>query len=271
MAPTKKVRMSPLFLSSTTLLIRELVRFFRQRNRVIGAFASPLILWILMGQGLSSSFRPSFMAPGTSAMEYLFPGTMTLIILFTSIFSTISIIEDRREGFLQGVLVAPIPRAGIVLGKILGGTVIASLQAMVFLLLAPTVGISISVASFLSAMGVVVLLGFVLTGLGFAIAWRMDSTQGFHAIMNLFLIPMWLLSGSFFPSEGAPFWLGLLMKLNPLTYGVAALRRALYSAGSNSLEYLPPLSSALMVTVIFGIVFFVLCLMLVKMPRKHHV
>lgn len=263
--------MNSLYLSSMTLLMRELIRFFRQRNRVIGAFASPLIFWILIGQGLSSSFRPSFMAPGTSAMEYLFPGTMTLIILFTSIFSTISIIEDRREGFLQGVLVAPVPRAGIVLGKILGGTVIASLQAVFFLLLAPTVGIPIAVASFLATMGVVILLGFVLTGLGLAIAWRMDSTQGFHAIMNLFLIPMWLLSGSFFPREGAPFWLSLLMQLNPLTYGVAALRRTLYSAGSASLESLPSLSNAVGITVVFGIFFFVVCLMLVKIPRKQQV
>jgi ABC-2 type transport system permease protein len=210
-----------------TLLERELVRFFRQPNRVIGAFGSPVVFWILIGGGMTASFRPAAMPDSMSALEYLYPGTLVLIVLFTSVFSTISIIEDRREGFLQSVLVAPVARGAMVLGKVLGGTVVAFLQATVFLLLSPFLGISWSWGAMALALGVVFVLAFSLTALGFLIAWHMDSTQGFHAIMNLCLIPMWVLSGAFFPLAGAPGWLAWLMHLNPLTYGVAALRWAL--------------------------------------------
>ena len=252
-----------LILPSLSLLQRELVRFFRQRNRIIGALGTPLVFWALIGAGFSSSFHPPSMPENMSAVEYLFPGTMTLIILFTSIFSTISIIEDRREGFLQSVLVAPISRGAVVLGKILGGTTIALLQGILFLLLAPIAGLQLTVSSVSAAIGVIVLLGFALTGLGFVLAWRMDSTQGFHAIMNLFLMPMWLLSGAFFPASGVPAWLHWMMQINPLTYGVAALRRVLYSSGSSAVGDLPSLPYALGITVLFGLVFFALSLWMV--------
>jgi ABC-2 type transport system permease protein len=258
-------------LASMTLLSREMTRFFRQRNRVIGAFGSPLVFWVLIGAGMSSSFHPPGMPSGMTAIEYLFPGTMTLIILFTSIFSTISIIEDRREGFLQSVLVAPVSRSAIVFGKILGGTMIAVLQAIVFLLLAPLAHMHLSFIAVLESVGVAILLGFALTGLGFSIAWRMDSTQGFHAIMNLFLIPMWLLSGSFFPMSGAPTWLYWLMKLNPLTYGVAALRRTLYHAEVAISLDLPTLANCLLWTVLFGIVFFIVSLKMVNNRKVAHI
>jgi ABC-2 type transport system permease protein len=257
-------------LSVLTLLNRELVRFFRQRNRVIGAFASPLVFWVLIGAGLSSSFHPPAMPESMSAIEYLFPGTITLIVLFTSIFSTISIIEDRREGFLQAVLVAPISKSAFVVGKILGGTTIAVIQGMVFLLLAPFAGLSIGFNTAILTMGVLILLGFVLTGLGFMLAWRMDSTQGFHAIMNLFLIPMWLLSGSFFPSSGGPSWLVVFMKLNPLTYGVAALRRTLYQGGVSVFPDLPSLSCSIGVIVLFGFIFFGISLWMVGKRTTSH-
>ena len=140
-----------------------------------------------------------------------------MILLFTAIFSTISIIEDRREGFLQSVLVAPVPRMAIVLGKVLGGTVLAFGQGLLFLLLAPLVGIRPTLAGFALALLIMLVLAFALTALGFCIAWRMSSTQGFHAIMNLFLMPMWFLSGALFPPRAR--WAGCewVMRLNPLT------------------------------------------------------
>ncbi|MBI4024667.1 MAG: ABC transporter permease [Verrucomicrobia bacterium] len=188
---------------------------------------------------------------------------MTLIILFTSIFSTISVIEDRRDGFLQSVLVAPVSPGAIVFGKVLGGTAVASVQGIFFLMLAPMVGIHWTAVSFGMTALVIVLVGIALTGLGFAIAWQMDSTQGFHAIMNLFLIPMWLLSGAFFPASGAPSWLGWIMRLNPLTYGVAGLRRALYWSHPMLSWDIPSLPRALGVTLIFGFLFFALSFLLV--------
>jgi ABC-2 type transport system permease protein len=208
-------------LPALSLCARELVRFVRQRNRIIGALATPLVFWLLIAEGLPG---------GDNYLRYFFPGSLLMILLFTAIFSTISIIEDRREGFLQGVLVAPVSRTAIVLGKLLGGTVLAFGQGLIFLLLAPTVGIRLSVGSVLLTAAVMLVVAFALTGLGFCIAWRMNSTQGFHAIMNLFLMPMWFLSGALFPVSGAVGGIGWLMRLNPLTYGLAALRRALYVA-----------------------------------------
>src|SRR3954463_9091871 len=128
-----------------SLAQRELVRFLRQRHRIIGALATPIVFWLLIGGGMGRSI--SVGSGGESYIRFFFPGTLVMILLFTAIFSTISIIEDRREGFLQSVLVAPIPRQTIVLGKVLGGTVLATAQGVIFLLLAPTVKIHLSLAS----------------------------------------------------------------------------------------------------------------------------
>jgi ABC-2 type transport system permease protein len=222
-----------LALASYSLWRREQVRFFRQGSRVFGAVVQPLIFWALFGAGLGASFRPA--GGAESFREYFFPGTIVLVLLFTAIFSTISLIEDRREGFLQGVLVAPIPRSALVLGKVLGGTTLAVLQGTALLVLSPLAGFRITPSSLVEALLVLGVVAFALTALSFCIAWRMESTQGFHAIMTVFLMPLWLLSGAFFPAEGAARWLAVLMHLNPLTYGVAALRRALAGGGSAEL------------------------------------
>jgi ABC-2 type transport system permease protein len=217
---------------------RELVRFLRQRHRVIGAFATPIVFWLLIGGGMGRSFRADGMPGGHNYLQYFFPGTVLMILLFTAIFSTISIIEDRREGFLQSVLVAPVPRLAIVLGKVLGGTALAFGQGLIFLLLGPLAGVRPSPTGFALALVFMAVLSFALTALGFCIAWRMSSTQGFHAIMNLFLMPMWFLSGALFPVENAAGPLRWVMRSNPLTYGLSGLRDALYwghgGAGSGS-------------------------------------
>ncbi len=196
--------------ATRALLWREVVRFLRQRQRIIGALGTPLVFWVLLGSGMGT-------------LKYFFPGTVAMILLFTAIFSTISIIEDRREGFLQGVLVSPAPRSSIVMGKMLGGTLLAVLQGLAFVLLSPLVGIRMGIADFLYVLSSIVLISFALTGIGFLIAWKLDSTQGFHAIMNLFLMPMWFLSGALFPMTTAPLWLKAVIAINPLTYGVTAL------------------------------------------------
>lgn len=213
-----------------TLWRRELVRFFRQPSRVAGAAGSPLLFWALIGSGLSGSFRLPGGPAGVDYLEYFFPGTVVLVLLFAAIFSTISVIEDRNQGFLQGVLSAPVPGAAIAGGKVLGGATLAWIQGVAFLLLAPLSGIHLTPLSALAAAGVLAGLAFSLTSIGFAFAWRVESVQGFHAVMNLLLVPMWLLSGAFFPLTGAPGWLEALMRINPLTYGVALLRYAFYGA-----------------------------------------
>ncbi len=211
-----------------SLAWREWVRFLRQRNRIVGALATPIVFWLLIGGGMGHSFSSSNTPGGSNFLVFFFPGTLLMILLFTAIFSTISIIEDRREGFLQSVLVAPVSRMAIVLGKVLGGTALAFGQGLLFLLLAPTVGIKLTVLSFLLSAGVMLLIAFALTALGVCIAWRMSSTSGFHAIMNLFLMPMWFLSGALFPPDGAMGGLRWIMYANPLTYGLSALRHTIY-------------------------------------------
>ena len=223
-----RARSGGLLVPALSLAQRELVRFLRQRHRVIGSLATPLVFWVAIGGGMAHSFRPPDAATaGGSYLTYFFPGTILMILLFTAIFSTISIIEDRREGFLQSVLVAPVPRSAIVLGKVLGGTALAFGQALVVLLLAPTVGLHLTVAGVAGAMLMMFVLAFTLTALGFCFAWRMTSTQGFHAIMNLFFIPMWFLSGALFPAAGAMGPIRWVMRANPLTYGLDGLRKCL--------------------------------------------
>ena len=190
---------------------REVVRFLRQPSRIVGAFAPPLLAWVLLGAGFGASFRVRG-AGGASYLGYFFPGTVVLVVLFAAIFSTISVIEDRREGFLQAVVVSPVSPFAVALGKIGGGTLLALAQGGALLLLAPVLGYVPSASALALALLVLSLVALALTGLGLAIAWMLESTQGFHAIMNLFLIPMWFLSGSFFPADGrtrrgsAPRW-----------------------------------------------------------------
>jgi ABC-2 type transport system permease protein len=248
-----------MILPALTLWQREMVRFFRQRDRVVGALATPIVFWLVLGLGLGKSFSTPTAPAGHGYLEYFYAGTMVMILLFTAIFSTISVIEDRREGFLQGVLVAPVGRFAIVMGKVLGGTTLAFVQGLVFLVFAPWVGVTLTAVSVLWLVLVMFLVSFALTGLGFVIAWQLNSTQGFHAIMNLFLIPLWLLSGAVFPASGAPKWLGWIMKLNPLSYGVAAIRDGLYWRQSHS-----DAAGALIVTVGFAVVMFIASLVVAR-------
>ena len=243
-----------------TMMWREVVRFFRQRNRVIGAVATPLVFWVMLGLGLNETFRVTgagaasagasgggsgSASGGMGYLAFFFPGMVLLMVLFTAIFSTISVIEDRREGFLQGVLASPAARWSIVLGKVLGGALIATVQGLVLLAawcvffawpgLGPTV----------LAVVVLFVIAVGLTGLGLLIAWPMDSTAGFHAVMNLLLMPMWFLSGAVFPVETAgP--LRWVMYANPLTYGQAAFAHTLQGDAAPGLAVSPGVAGAIM-------------------------
>ena len=244
-------------LPAFTLWWRELVRFYRQRTRVLGVIASPLVFWLVIGSGFGTSFR-SGKAPGQQHyLDYFYPGALIMIVLFTSIFTMMSVIEDRKEGFLLSVLVAPVPRSAIVLGKVLGGTTLAAVQGLIFLVFAPLIGIHFGGREFLLIVLVIFLISFGLTALGFAIAWPMDSTSAFHAIINLFLIPLWLLSGALFPLTGASGWLRAVMRLNPLTYGVEGLRSLLYPASPQEFSLSASLATLILFSLfMFGLGFF---------------
>ena len=250
-----------LFVSPTLALWkREMTRFVRQRNRITGALATPLVFWLLIGSGLGESF----VAPGIEGgfMRYFFPGTIVLILLFTAIFSTVSVIEDRRDGFLQGVLVAPVSRASIVLGKCLGGMTLAAGQAALFCLAAPWAGLPLDGVVAMRLIAALLLGGFALTALGFVIAWPLESTQGFHVLMNLLLIPLWLLSGAFFPARAGS-WTESAISLNPLAYVTAAVRRAFYGDGAD-LGLVPSYGMAMFVTAVFAAGMFLLALWAVR-------
>ena len=252
-------------LASGTLVSRELTRFFRQKNRVIGAFATPLLFWFFLGMGLGRNFHAPVgtAGEGLNYLQYFLPGTMALVCLFTAIFSTISVIEDRQAGFLQAVLVSPAPRGAIVMGKMVGGTLLAIIQAVVFIALMPVVGVPLTLAGVFWAMVLLVLLSFGLTGLGLVIAWTTDSIQGFHAIMNLLLMPIWFLSGAVFPVAGAPGWLKILMLANPVTYGVAGLQIAFFGAHSGG----PSLALCLSLNLLFAAAMFLGSWLLVRRTR----
>jgi ABC-2 type transport system permease protein len=239
-------------LPAFTLWWREIVRFYRQKSRVIGVLASPLVFWVVTGSGFGTSFRSGGGQGQQNYLDYFYPGALIMIVLFTSIFTMMSVIEDRKEGFLLSVLVAPVPRSAIVLGKVLGGTALSAVQGMIFLVFAPFAGVHLNLAQVLLVAIVVFLVSFALTALGFAIAWPMDSTQAFHGIINLFLIPLWLLSGAMFPITRASGWIRALMYMNPLTYGVEALRTLLYPG----METPFPLPSAMATLILFSLVMF---------------
>ncbi|RLS51735.1 MAG: ABC transporter [Planctomycetota bacterium] len=242
----------------TMLVEREFVRFFRQRSRVVGALAQPVIFWVLFGAGLRGAFQMKSANGGdVSFQEYFLPGAALMIVLFTSIFSSISVIQDRNEGFLQGVLASPVPRLSLVLGKLCGGALLALTQAMLFLWsapllqyvgLAPEMPMGFSGVQSLAMMGVLFLTGMGMAGLGFLFAWKIDSVQGFHGVMSVLLMPMWLLSGAFFPPSGSR-WLSWVVSVNPLSYGLSALRHVI---GQGVTDSLPSLPVSLLVSSLFA-------------------
>jgi len=239
-------------LPAFTLWWREVVRFYRQRARVVGVIVSPILFWVVIGSGFGTSFGSGQASGQQHSLNYLYPGMLVMIVLFTAIFTMMSVIEDRNQGFLLSVLVAPVPRAAIVLGKVMGGTTLSAAQGLICLVFAPLVGVHLTLLSLALVVLTVFLVSFALTALGFAIAWPMDSTQAFHAIINLFLIPMWLLSGALFPISGASKWIRGVMYANPLTYGVEALRTLMYPEAPRAF----PLAASILTLVLFALFMF---------------
>jgi ABC-2 type transport system permease protein len=254
-----------MILTVYTLLMREIIRFYRQPNRVVGALLQPLIFWVLIGSGMNASFRLADVG-GISYMEYFYPGILLMILLFTSIFSTITIIEDRRDGFLQGVLVAPVPRAAIVIGKSMGGTLLGMIQCLIFLLLllTPMVDIAVTLKGLVTAIIALTAAGFGMTALGVLMAWSLKSTQEYHALMSVLLFPMWLFSGAAFPVEGAPGWLKVMMQVNPLTHALALIRRCLYDGADVLVAAPAPVAWSLTYAIVAGGIVFLLALRVVR-------
>lgn len=207
---------------------RDIIRYFRERSQLYGSITRPVLWLFILGMGLRSSYGQ---IGSVNYTQFIFPGIIAMTSIFTSIQSAISIIWDREFGFLKEVLVAPVPRTSIVIGKGLAGTTLSLIQGCIILLLAPFVHVRLAFGSIPLLIGVMMVMSFALTGIGIVIAARMTSFQGFGTIMNFIIMPMWFLSGAMFPPTNLPWWLRLLVRVNPLTYGVDLIRRLVLGFG----------------------------------------
>jgi ABC-2 type transport system permease protein len=213
--------------------LRETKNFVRERSRIIGAVSQPLLYLLIVGQGIASGLSLN-QAPGLGYLLFMYPGIIGMSVLFTSIFSGISIIWDREFGFLKEVLVAPVPRWAVAVGKILGGATVAMAQAVILVAVAPFIGVGLSFLVALEMLAVCFLISLAITGLGVFVAVPMRSMQGFQMVMNFLVMPLYFLSGAMFPVSSAPTWMRVLMTINPLSYGVDGLRIIVFSATSSS-------------------------------------
>lgn len=206
------------------IVAREFKKFVRERSRLVATLARPLLWLVLVGGGMSRLVSPDM---GISYMQFIFPGILGMTILFSSIFSSISIIWDKEFGFMKEILVAPVSRFSVVIGKALSGTFISTLQAGVILMLFPFLGITMDIFSIFLTITVAVLLSFCISSLGIVIATFYESFESFSVIMNFIVMPMFFLSGALYPVNKLPVVLKGISKINPLTYGVDALKHTI--------------------------------------------
>lgn len=202
---------------------RELLRFLQERSRLVSSFVMPLLFLLMFGAGFSRIIGS--LAPGVDFVQFMYPGILAMTVLTTSLASGVSVVWDREFGFLKEILVAPLSRTGIVLGKATGAAAVSVFQALVMLALAPLIGVSLSVELVVKLVPLLVLLSLSLSGLGLLLASRMRSQQGFQLLLQMLIFPLIFLAGVFFPVDNIPEWLQVIAKLNPLTYGVDAIRQ----------------------------------------------
>lgn len=216
------------------LCIRELIRFARERSSLYASLVRPVLWLIVLGSGMHNAFRAE---TGISYAAYLLPGILVMTVLFSGLFAGVSTVWDREFGFLKEVLVAPVSRFAIVFGKLIAGTLTTTLQALLTLIFAPLVGVQLSLGAVLPALGIVLLTSAAVVGLALCLAARMRTFEGFSNFANLLALPLFFLSGSMYPIDDAPPWLTPLIRLNPITYAVDALRQVLIGVGHQTLSF----------------------------------
>jgi ABC-2 type transport system permease protein len=215
------------------LCFRELLRFVRERSSFYATLARPTLWLIVLGSGMRNAFREQ---TGVPYAAYMLPGVVAMSILFGGLFSGVSTVWDREFGFLKEVLIAPVPRAYIVLGKLLAGTLVTSLQALITLVFAPLVGVSIAPSAMLGLVGMVLLTSAGVVGMALAIAARLRTFEGFSNLANLVALPLFFLSGSMYPVDDAPPWLEPVIRANPITYAVDGMRSLAIGVGHHALH-----------------------------------
>jgi ABC-2 type transport system permease protein len=207
-----------------TIWYRDVLRFVRDRTRVVTSLAQPLLYLFVFGGGLAPALN-GLGGGNLNFTQFMFPGVLGMTVLFTAIFSAVSIVWDREFGFLKEVMVAPVSRVAVALGKVAGGSTVAMFQALIILVFAPVVGIVLSWDQILILIGLMLLLAAVMTSFGILIAARQRTMEGFQMIMQFLLMPMFFLSGALFPLRGVPLWMDVLSAVDPVTYGVDPLRQ----------------------------------------------
>jgi ABC-2 type transport system permease protein len=233
---------------------RDLIRLFRMPTRIISGIAQPILFLFVLGAGLENAIG-SQGAAGVDYQQFLFPGILAMSVITSALFSAIAIVWDREFGFMREMLVAPVRRSSIVLGKALGGGTVSVVQGLVLVAFAPIVGVSFTVTSFFQMVGFLLLLAFSLTAFGIVVAARMQRMESFQMVMALVMQPMIFLSGAIFPLNNLPEWLAVLTRLNPATYGVDGIRRVvLPSAVPLTIgDWVVPLWFDAVVTLGFGV------------------
>ncbi|MBI4285555.1 MAG: ABC transporter permease [Chloroflexi bacterium] len=215
--------MGDLFLGIWVVAYRELLRFVQERTRMLSSFAMPLLFLVIFGAGFNRLIGA--LTPGVDFIQFMYPGIIAMTVLTNSIMSGLSVVWDREFGFLKEILVAPLSRTGIVLGKAVGSATISVGQGIIMLVLAPLLSVSLSPMLVLKLIPMLIILSVSLSGLGVLIASRMRSQQSFQIIVQIIIFPLIFLSGVFFPVNNVPAWLEFISKINPLSYGVDAIRQ----------------------------------------------
>jgi len=208
---------------------RDLLTFVSDRIRVLASLTFPILFLVIFGAGFGGVI--GLMAGGIDLLQFMYPGIVAQTVLITSLFAGVSVVSDREAGFLREILVAPISRTGIVIGKAIGAAGVAMLQVLILLVLAPVVGVPLDVGIVLRLVPIVLILSLVLSGLGIMIASFVPTQQGFQLFMQMLIFPMIFLAGVFFPVDTVPTWMEVLSKVNPVTYGVDAVRQVFLGSG----------------------------------------
>jgi len=238
-----------------TIWLRDVKRFFRERSRIVGMMLQPILFLVLVGNGIASSFRMAGAPAGFNYLEFMFPGIVGMTVLFSAVFSAMSVVWDREFGFLKEVVVAPVPRWTLAIGKALGGSTTAVIQGAIILIIAPLAGVSLTITSVVELLALLFVISLALASLGLVIAANLSSMEGFQIIMNFLIMPMFFLSGALFPLKNVAAWMAVLTKIDPLTYGVDALRHVIYgesALGTLLIQF--PLLTDLSVVMLFGAV-----------------
>src|SRR5947209_2329993 len=206
---------------------RDLIRFVNDRIRMLAALAQPLLFLFVLGSGLQQ--LSSAGTHGVNLKTFIYPGILCISVMFTAMFAAASLVWDREFGFLREMMVAPVSRASIVIGKCLGGATVACSQGVIMILLGPLVGVHYNAVLILGIFGLQLLLAFTITAFGVMIAVRIKQMQSFFGVMQMIVMPLFFISGALFPAIGLPRWLEVLNRLDPLTYAVDPMRRLVFS------------------------------------------